>query len=70
MTNFKKLIIIKISIIIVLVVIFSPIIPTETQIQCITTPCNPIIENKSIIQVLQEFNEAEGILNLLSQEFS
>jgi len=45
---------VKIAIVILIALIFLPIIPVETQIQCITTPCDPIVENKSIIQILMK----------------
>lgn len=49
-----KFLIAKIAIIVFLFVLFLPIIPIETQIQCITAPCNPIIEKKSIFTILFE----------------
>lgn len=36
----------------VLFVLLYPMTPIETQIQCFTTPCNPIVENKSIVDII------------------
>jgi len=52
--SLKKAIGVKIAIFIIIALIFLPIIPVETQIQCITTPCDPVVENKSIIQILMK----------------
>lgn len=50
----KKLIGVKIAIVLLVFILFFPIIPVEVQIQCITTPCDPIMQNQSIIQILMK----------------
>jgi len=49
-----RLLSVKIAIVIIIVLIFFPLIPVETQIQCFTTPCDPIIEMKSVFQILMK----------------
>ncbi len=45
---------VKIAIVVLIFILIIPFVPVETQIQCITTPCDPIVENKSIITILLE----------------
>lgn len=47
-----KLVVVKIAVILAIIIFLVPFVPVETQIQCITIPCDPIIEFKSIIQIL------------------
>jgi len=45
---------VKIAIVVLIFILIIPFVPVETQIQCFTTPCDPIVENKSIISILLE----------------
>jgi len=43
---------VKIAIVVLIFILIIPFVPIETQIQCFVPPCDPIVENKSIIQIL------------------
>jgi len=50
----KKALGVKIAIVVLIFILFFPFVPVETQIQCFAPPCDPIVENKSIISILLE----------------
>ena len=45
---------VKIAIVVLIFILIIPFVPVEIQIQCFAPPCDPLVENKSIISILLE----------------